>query len=91
MVYLFYTTIISIYLVQYETDCAKVCEFWQGGGGGGYNSQLLQLCMAHRAWSDLVIRPNSVRSGKFTTCMVTNEKQRKHNTRPITVRLILVY
>ena len=31
-----------------------------------------------------VIRPLSVRSSKFSTCMLTNEKQRK--TRPIRIR-----
>ena len=43
--------------------------------------QPLQLGTARTVWSDPVIRPVLVRSGKFTTLMVTNEKQRK--TEPI--------
>ena len=33
--------------------------------------QILHLCMTHTVWSDPVMRPVSVRSGKFTTCIVT--------------------
>ena len=40
-------------------------------------NQLLQLCTARTVWFNAVIRPVSVRSGKFTTSMVINEKQRK--------------
>ena len=42
-----------------------------------YYNQLLQLCIASTVWSDPIIRPISVRFGKFTTRMVPNEKQRK--------------
>ena len=39
-------------------------------------NQILQLCTAGTVWFDPVIRAVSVFSGKFTTPMVTNEKQR---------------
>ena len=41
------------------------------------DNQLLHLCTARTVWSDPVIRPVLVRSGKFTIHMVTNENQRK--------------
>ena len=43
------------------------------------DNQLLQLCMARTVWSDRVIRLVWVSSGKFSTCTVTSEKQRKLN------------
>ena len=38
-------------------------------------TKLLQLCSARTVWYDPVIRPDSVPSGKFTTLIVTNDKQ----------------
>ena len=40
-------------------------------------NHLLLLCTARTVWSDPVIRPVSVRSGKFIIRMVTNEKREK--------------
>ena len=39
-------------------------------------NQLLRLSTARTVSVDLVIRPDYVRSVKFTTFMVTNEKQK---------------
>ena len=41
--------------------------------------QLLQLCTPRTVWPDSVIRSVLVRSGQFSTLMLTNEKQKKLN------------
>ena len=58
--------------------------------------QLLHLCTACTVWSDPIIRTVSVCSGKFTTRMVTNEKQKncelssnQVSSKPIKVGLII--
>ena len=38
-------------------------------------NKLFKLCTARTVWSDSIIRPVSVRSGKCTTQMVTNENE----------------
>ena len=52
--------------------------------------QLVRLCRAHTVRSDPVIRPFLVYSDKFTSHLVTNEKQRKTEMIDASSKLIKV-